>query len=304
MSSECHLCPRDCGVDRDVKVGFCLAPADLLVVRAAPHLWEEPILSGTKGSGTIFFSGCTMACCFCQNRTISRTARGKLVAPSELADVMLKLEQEGCHNINLVTADHYVEKIVEAAALAKTRGLTIPIALNTSSYLKPESVAKLEGLVDIYLADLKYYEDRYAIRYSSAPQYFETASAAIAEMFRQTGSAIVEAGLLQKGLVIRHLALPSLFFDSKKVIRYVHETYGNQVYFSLMNQYMPLYGASRFKEINRPLTSREYEGLLDYCDELGIENGFSQGEAEADKAFYIPAFDGTGLEFLEERSHV
>lgn len=311
MPFECRLCPRNCGVDRETRLGFCLVPNDYLVARAAPHLWEEPILSGTHGSGTIFFSGCTMACCFCQNRPISRNAHGTTLTSTELAEIMLNLQDQGCHNINLVTADHYLHRLGETVALAKAQGLHIPIALNTSSYIKSESLKPLTGLIDIYLPDLKYFADRYAVRYSQAPNYFAVATAAIAEMYRQTGPAVVTDSLMQSGVMIRHLALPTLFFDSKKVIRYIHSTYGNNVYFSLMNQYTPLYDATKHPEINRPLSSHEYESLLDFCDSLDIEFGFSQdaladgGDGEGglattegrrtnDETFYIPQFDGTG----------
>lgn len=296
MSFECSLCPRECRVDRRSQMGFCLAPDAFLVARAAPHLWEEPILSGSRGSGTIFFSGCTMACCFCQNHTISRRRHGKILDENQLAEVMLLLQRQGCHNINLVTADHYLHRLPAVIRTARARGLTIPLALNTSSYVKVESLAKLQGLVDIYLPDLKYFSDDYAERFSSAPAYYAVATAAIAEMVRQCAVPRLSAeGIMQSGVIIRHMALPGLFFDSKKIMRYVRQTYGDQVYFSLMNQYTPMHEAARFPQLTRPLSVLEYDALLDYSDCLGFSLGFTQGEPDEDESFYIPLFDGTGL---------
>lgn len=255
-------------------------------------MWEEPILSGTSGSGTIFFSGCTMACVFCQNQAISRRPKGKRLSPAELSEVMLRLQAEGCHNINLVTADHYIHKLPEAIRLSRAQGLKIPIALNTSSYIKAESLQRLDGLVEIYLADLKYFHDRYAVAFSRAPGYFGTASAAIAEMYRQRGPfRLNEEGLLQSGLIIRHLALPGLFFDSKKLIHYVYETYGDGVFFSLMNQYTPLNNVTG--QLARKLSEKEYDRLLDEASVFS--HGFCQDEPDEDETFYIPAFDGTGV---------
>lgn len=298
MSSEpCFLCPRNCGADRVEHMGFCRAPRKLTVARAMPHYWEEPILSGSRGSGTIFFSGCTMACRFCQNIEISQKIQGRLLENDELAVLMLDLEQKGCHNINLVTGDHYIPEIAEAIKIARGEGLSIPIAFNTSSYIKAESLRLLDGLIETYLADLKYCSDRYSLNFSRTAGYFDTASQAIAEMYRQRGAFVLdEDGMLQSGLVIRHLALPGLFFDSKKIIQYVSETYGNKVFFSLMNQYTPMNNVTG--QLARRLSPMEYEKLLDLCQVF--DYGFAQGEPEEDESFYIPSFNGEGVRFGQE----
>lgn len=271
-------------------------PNAYLVARAAPHLWEEPILSGTRGAGNIFFSGCTMACCFCQNHQISQEGHGYKLSEEELIQVMLRLQAQGVHNIGLVTADHYLHRLPDTLRKARQAGVFLPFALNTSSYITVEALRALEGLVDIFLPDLKYRDNRYAVQFSRAPRYWETATAAIAEMFRQTGPAVLGAdGLLQRGLIVRHLALPGLFFDSRRVLRYLAAAYGDNVYISLMNQYIPLHHADRFQQLSRRLNEKEYDALLDVCDELGIEKGFRQEATIEDEASFVPAFDGTGI---------
>lgn len=289
--SACDLCPRGCGVDRSQgKLGYCGVSGEVRVARASLHMWEEPPISGTKGSGTVFFTGCALRCVYCQNRKIALADLGKVISVSRLAEIFLELQERQAHNINLVTPSHYVPQIVEALKSAKKSGLKIPVVYNTGSYEKVETLKLLEGLVDIYLPDCKYYSKELAARYSNAPDYFEVATKAICEMVRQVGVPVFEGDLLKRGVVVRHMILPGNTKDSKAILRYLRETYGDDIYISIMNQYTPLEAMKDYPEINRRVTAREYEKVIDYALSIGVENAFVQ-EGETAKESFIPDFE-------------
>ena len=291
--NECRLCARNCGIDRRKSVGYCKTPADLYLCRAALHFWEEPPISGTRGSGTIFFSGCSLACVFCQNREISRGRNGKNISVTELSDIMLRLQSDGAHNINLVTPTHYIPSIAEAIRLAKLGGLTIPIVYNTGSYDNVDSLKTLDGLIDVYLPDMKYYTPKTAGEYSNAPDYPEVARAAIAEMVRQVGNPkFDEEGIMKKGVIVRILLLPGHVAEAKLSLKYLLDTYGDKIYVSLMNQYTPMQGMK--PPLNRRVTHEEYADLITYAEKLGLVNGFTQEFGTASESF-IPPFDNTGI---------
>lgn len=296
LYQDCTLCPRECHADRlSGKKGACGESATLRVGRAALHMWEEPCISGTKGSGTVFFSGCSLGCIFCQNRELSFGGVGKEISEERLAEIFLELQEKGAANINLVTGEHFVPGILEGLTLAKGKGLAIPVVYNSSGYEKPETIRLLEGFVDIWLPDFKYWDDELGLRFSRVPDYRERATLAIGEMVRQTGPCVFdEEGYLKKGVVVRHLLLPGHVKNSKEVVRYLYETYGDRIYLSIMSQYTPLSSELAYPELNRKVTRREYERLLDFALELGVENGFFQ-EGEAAKESFIPAFDGEGV---------
>ena len=296
LMRECRLCPRNCGVDRlGGQRGYCRVGAQLLVARAALHMWEEPCISGEEGSGTVFFSGCSLGCKFCQNREISGGKRGKEISVERLADIFLRLQGQGANNINLVTAGHYLPQTAAALRIAKTKGLAIPVVYNSSGYEKRESLKWLEGLVDIYLPDFKYMDGELAKKYSNAQDYPEAAKTALQEMVRQTVSAqFDERGRIRRGVIVRHLLLPGHVSDSKKVVEYLYNTYGNQIYISLMNQYTLMPAMEQDPLLSRKVTAREYGRLVDYALSLGLENGFLQ-EGETAKESFIPAFDGEGV---------
>jgi putative pyruvate formate lyase activating enzyme len=293
---KCKLCPRNCGVNRlDGQVGFCGSGLGIKVARVSLHNWEEPCLSGENGSGTIFFSQCNLKCVFCQNYSISHKGIGKEITIERLAEIFIEQQERGAHNINLVTPTHFVPQIIEAIKLARSRGLVLPMVYNSNGYESLETIKALKGYIDVYLPDLKYYDDKYAIRYSNAPNYFKTAANAIEEMFSQVGDAqFNENGLMMKGVIIRHLMLPGLLFDSKKVIDYVWRAFGHSVYVSIMNQYTPVNNADKYPEINKPLNQDHYESLIDYCLSLGIKNAFIQEEGTVSESF-IPRFDLRGV---------
>ncbi|MBE6022332.1 MAG: radical SAM protein [Cellulosilyticum sp.] len=294
--TACQLCPRNCKVNRESgQKGYCHETAELVVGRAALHHWEEPCISGTKGSGAVFFSGCTMGCVFCQNHILSKGDAGKALSIERLAEIFIELQNQEAHNINLVTPTHYTLQITEALTIAKKHGLTIPIIYNCSGYEKVETLRLLEGLVDVYLPDFKYYSEDLAKKYSKAPRYFEYASMAIAEMVRQVGKAqFNEEGMIQKGVIVRHLLLPGGLIDSKAVVRYLYETFGDSIWLSLMNQYTPLEHVADYPELNRKVTRRAYNRLIDFALALGVENGFIQ-EGETAKESFIPLFNGEGI---------
>ncbi|MGN1147354.1 MAG: radical SAM protein [Lachnospiraceae bacterium] len=293
----CRLCPRECNVDRiNGEKGYCGESAHLRVARAALHMWEEPCISGETGSGTVFFTGCPLRCVFCQNSTIADGSVGKAITSERLAEIFLELQEKRACNINLVTPTHFVPQIIPAIKKAKAEGLSIPIVYNTGSYEKVETLRLLDGLVDIYLPDLKYASSRLAARYSNASDYFETACAAIAEMFRQTGTPVIDeaTGLMKRGVIVRHLLLPRHLADSKKVMEYLYQTYHNDIFISIMSQYTPMRTFSDMPELNRRVSHKEYNALIDYCISLGIENGFIQ-EGEAASESFIPPFDCEGV---------
>lgn len=291
----CTLCPVSCGTDRTITTGPCGTNDKLVVAKAFLHQWEEPCISGTKGSGTIFFSGCNMHCVFCQNHNISQQGFGKEITVERLAEIMLELQAQGAANINLVTPTTYVLHIVRAVKLAREAGLTLTIVYNTNGYENLETLEMLKGTVDVYLPDIKYFNDRYAVKYSKTKDYFAYASKAIKAMVAQVGyPAFDENGLMRKGVLIRHMIMPELLEDTKNILRWVKEELGNQAYISLMCQYTPMYKASEFEEINRKLDDWEYEYIVDSFFKLGLENGFMQDYSSA-TTDYVPNFDLTGV---------
>ena len=297
IMSDCVLCPRACHVNRLAgQTGYCGQTAELMAARASLHYWEEPCISGTSGSGTVFFSGCNLRCVFCQNHNIALGKAGQVIAPEHLAEIFLQLQEQGANNINLVTPTHFLPQIVIALEQAKQQGLHLPIVYNTGSYESPEALRHLEGLVDIYLPDLKYFSPELSTSYSRAPDYFEAACAAIAEMYRQVGNPVIneDTGLMQRGLIVRHLLLPGQTKDSKKILRYLHETYGDHIYISIMNQYTPLPQVADIEALNRTVTPEEYDRVLRFAERIGIERGFRQEGTAASESF-IPEFDERGL---------
>lgn len=296
--SDCILCPRECHVDRvSGQTGFCGQSDRILAARAALHFWEEPCLSGTNGSGTVFFSGCNLGCVYCQNHTIAQGQTGREITVERLSEIFLELQDKKAHNINLVTPTHYVPQIITALRTAKDNGLTIPVVYNTSGYEKADTLKRLEGLIDIYLPDLKYHDTALSARYSDAPDYFVKAAAAIDEMLRQTGRPVFidgEDSLMLKGVIVRHLLLPDCEEDSRYLLRFLHETYGNDIYVSIMNQYTPMPQVAHIPALNRKISPEEYDRIIDYAIHIGIESGFIQEDETASESF-IPAFDCEGV---------
>ncbi len=296
LLKDCTLCPRECHVDRTSgRKGYCLETDELVVARAALHLWEEPCISGEEGSGTVFFSGCAMGCVYCQNHNIANGTAGKKITIQRLAEIFLELQNKKANNINLVTPSHFVLQIIDAICIARELGLYIPIVYNSSGYEKVETLQLLEGYVDIYLPDLKYMDVAAALRYSNCMDYFIVASKAIYEMVRQTGEPVFdERGILKKGVIVRHLLLPGYLSDSKNIIKYLYETYRDLIYISIMNQYTPMKGLNGYPELQRTILEDEYEELVDYAIELGVENGFIQ-EGETASESFIPEFNEEGV---------
>ena len=290
---NCVLCPRRCGADRENgNKGYCGENSVIRVARTSLHQWEEPCITGKHGSGTVFFSGCGLKCIFCQNHNIADSSVGKEFTQDELAAAFLRLQEKNASNINLVTAGHFVKQLVPVIHKAKEMGLTIPVVYNTSGYETVESLRRLDGLVDVYLPDCKFFDSRTAEMYAKAPDYFDVAKEAIAEMVRQTGEAVFdeETGNMIKGAIVRHLILPGHTKDAKEIIKYLYETYGDTIYISILNQYTPMRSWKEFPNLNRKLTKREYEKVLDFALELGIKNAYIQEGETADQSF-IPAFD-------------
>lgn len=295
LLKNCALCPRKCGAARlDGQTGFCGAGKKVRAARAALHYWEEPCISGEKGSGTVFFTYCALKCVYCQNRTVSSGGDGLEITAERLAEIFLELQAQGAHNINLVTPDHYLPHILDALDNAKKGGLHIPVVYNCSGYQSAESLLMLEGYADIYLPDFKYMDDTYAIKYSNAPGYSAIAKSAIAEMVRQAGKPLFDdTGIMQKGVIVRHLALPGLTEDSKNIIRYLYETYGDKLFISIMSQYTPI-GMDGYPELDRRISKKEYNELVDFAISLGVESAFIQ-EGKAAGESFIPAFDYAGI---------
>ena len=297
LMRDCTLCPRRCHADRrSGSPGFCGQSAEITAARAALHFWEEPCISGSCGSGTVFFSGCSLQCVYCQNRQIALGKTGRSISPERLAEIFLELQEKKAANINLVTAGHFLPQTAYSLELAKRRGLTLPIVYNTGSYEEVSSLRLLEGLVDIYLPDLKYRSPELSAKYSNAPDYFEKASAAIEEMVRQTGTPLFDpdTGLMKRGVIVRHLLLPGQSKDSKQILRYLHSTYKNDIYVSIMNHFTPLANADLPQELNRRVTTQEYEKILSFGERIGIEQGFYQ-EGETAEESFIPPFDCEGI---------
>ena len=328
--SDCILCPRNCHVNRiNGQTGYCGQTSTITAARAALHMWEEPCISGTTGSGAVFFSGCNMGCIFCQNYQIAHGTVQKALTLQRLSDIFLELQEQNACNINLVTPTHFVPQIASALICAKDHGLHIPVVYNTSGYELPETLHMLDGLIDIYLPDCKYVSGKLSAQYSNAPDYFERCDDALHEMVRQTGEPLFyrpednsaislsssqynefieglssadsiddsqdySGPLMKKGVIVRHLMLPGSFDDSQNVIKYLHNTFGLQIYISIMNQYTPMKQAKIFPSLTRKINPDEYDALIDYAISLGIENGFVQGNDTASESF-IPLFDYKGL---------
>lgn len=295
--TDCTLCPRQCHANRAAgQTGFCNQTAEITAARAALHFWEEPCISGSQGSGAVFFSGCSLQCVFCQNHNIATGKTGKIISIERLSEIFMELQAKGAANINLVTAGHFIPHICLALDRAKANGLSVPVVYNTSSYEETSSLRLLEGLIDIYLPDMKYFSTELSAKYSHAPNYFSKASAAISEMLRQVGKPIFDTatGLMKKGVIVRHLVLPGQAKDSKKVLRYLHESYRNDIYVSIMNQYTPIKHVAAYPELNRRITDEEYNRILDFADKIGIEQGFQQ-EGETATESFIPEFDNEGI---------
>ncbi len=293
---HCTLCPRGCGADRTSGArGFCGASDVVYVGRAALHTWEEPPLSGERGSGTVFFTHCTLGCVFCQNRTISRReAQGKPVTQERLTEIFLELQTQGAHNINLVTASHYAPTVRAALQQARAKDLHIPVVYNCGGYEMVETLRMLDGLIDIYLPDFKYYSSYYAGMYSGAPDYPDFAKEAIAEMVRQTGTPqFDQTGMMIRGTIVRHLMLPGLAGDTAQVLRYLAEHFGDRILVSLMRQYTPFGMAERYPELDRKITDEEYEQAVTLFSELGLA-GFLQDKESISESF-IPSFEGQGV---------
>lgn len=294
--SGCVLCPRNCRVDRrSGKRGYCGMPGEIYAARAALHMWEEPCISGEEGSGTVFFSGCPLRCIYCQNRKIALGDTGKPITLGRLCDIFFELKEKGANNINLVTPTHYANKIAVAIEMAKNKNIGIPFVYNTGNYEKVETLKMLEGLIDIYLPDFKYYSPDIAKQYSNAPDYYEYAMKGLKEMYRQTGKPeFDERMMMRKGIIVRHLVLPGHTKDSKKVIESVYKEFGDNVYISIMNQYTPLEEMKSDKLLGRKLTQAEYDEVVDYAIDIGVENGFIQ-EGETAKESFIPSFECEGI---------
>jgi len=293
---NCRLCPRECGADRAAgEKGACGADSRLVVARAALHFWEEPCISGEAGSGTVFFSHCPLRCVYCQNAEISGGQAGAGITPDRLAEIFMELQAQGAANVNLVTPTHYVPHIAEALRTAKDGGLHIPVVYNCGGYESVRALRLLEGLVDVWLTDFKYMDGGLAGRYSHAENYPDAAKDALAEMARQTGGAVFDdRGIMRRGIIVRHLLLPGALEDSKAVVGYLFKTYGDQIFLSLMNQYTPVHAERLPRELRRKVTDGEYEELVGYAVDLGVDNGFIQEGGTAEESF-IPPFDLTGV---------
>lgn len=293
---NCLLCPRKCGINRSTgQTGVCGVSSEIKVARAALHYWEEPCISGKRGSGAVFFSGCSLHCVFCQNREISDGKAGKVISKERLSDIFIELADKGANNINLVTPGQYIPDIVWAVNDAKSRGMKLPIIYNTSGYENVTELKLLEGIVDVYLPDFKYMDSTLSARYSRAKDYPSVAKHALSEMVRQQPDVVIDdaTGLIQKGVIVRQLLLPGHVNDAKAVLKYLYDTYHDHVYISMMSQFTPI-ALKDYPEINRTVTRREYERLVDYALKIGITNAFIQ-EGDVAKDSFIPAFDCEGV---------
>lgn len=291
MIEKCEICPHKCGVDRTKNVGRCKSRDKIKIALYSIHNFEEPCISGEKGSGTIFFSNCNMNCIYCQNYEISQFGRGKEISVVELADIMIKQQEKGVQNINLVTPTSYAIHIIEAIKIAKQKGLKLPIVYNTNGYESIETLKKLEGYIDIYLPDLKYYDDNLAKKYSNINNYFEIATNAIKEMYRQVGAPqLDDDGVMKRGLMIRHLILPNETQNSKNILKWIKENIDNDVYVSIMAQYFPTYKAKDIPKLARKITKEEYEDVENYLYKLDLENGYIQELGEHEEE-YVPKWE-------------
>lgn len=290
---KCTLCPRNCQVNRYIETGYCKAKAKIKVALASVHMWEEPCISGENGSGTIFFSHCNMGCIYCQNYKISK-GYGKEISVKRFKEICLELQSKNVNNINLVTPTHYTPLIKKGLLKAKEEGLTIPIVYNTSSYENVDTIKMMNNIVDIYLADLKYYDDTYARKYSNAPNYFNYATMAIDEMYKQVGKPKFDKkGIMKRGLIVRVLLLPNRVEDAKRIIKYLHDKYDDNIFISIMNQYTPV-KKLKYDELNRKVQDSEYDELINYACDIGVVNAYIQ-EGETQKESFIPNFNKTGI---------
>lgn len=289
--NRCELCPRKCFVNRNCgEVGYCRASNKIVIAKYYLHQWEEPCITGKNGSGTIFFTYCNLRCLFCQNYKISTFDYGKVINLDRFSDICLELQGMGATNINLVTPTHFVPLIIDGIRLAKSKGLSIPIVYNSSGYESVDTIKMLDGIVDVYMPDFKYYSDEYAIKYSKCSNYFKYASLALQEMVRQKGSCIFDKyGNMISGVLVRHLLLPEMEEDSKKILKYLYDNYGNKIYISIMNQYTPI-RKCEYKELNVKISPEVYENVINYAWDIGIRNAFVQEEGTQSESF-IPDFD-------------
>ena len=291
MLEKCTICPHKCGIDRTKNPGRCKSTDKIKIALYSIHNFEEPCISGNNGSGTIFFSNCNMNCVYCQNYEISQLGKGKEITIEELADIMIEQQEKGVENINLVTPTSYALHIIESIKIAKSKGLQIPIVYNTNGYESIETLKLLEGYIDIYLPDLKYYYNELGQEFSNVKNYFEIATKAIKEMYKQVGSPqLNENGIMKKGLMIRHLVLPNNIENSKKVLKWIKENIDNNVYVSIMAQYFPTYKAKNIDNLNRKLTKKEYEEIENYLFDLDLENGYIQELGEHEEE-YVPKWN-------------
>ena len=310
-TNGCSICPRRCGVERyRGRKGYCGENGEIIVARAMPHMWEEPVISGDRGSGAVFFSGCNLHCVYCQNKAISDGGQGKAVSVGRLKEIFLELQDKKVYNINLVTPTHYAKEIKEAVALARDEGLTLPVVYNCGGYESVESIKALKDTVDIWMPDMKYISGETAKNYSNAPDYFERASEALREMVTQVkakGGTVIRSAdqsdpgmsirIMERGVIVRHMLLPGNVAESKRVLRFLHETYRNDIYISIMSQYTPMpqiLAGDRFPELKRRVTKEEYERLVDFAIRIGIENAFIQEGDVAEESF-IPDFNCEGV---------
>lgn len=295
ISKICNLCPRNCNINRNNSLGFCKASNIVKVARCSLHYYEEPSISGKEGSGAVFFSNCNLKCCFCQNFNISTKQKGIEISVDRLSNIFLELQKQGANNINLVSPTIYILQIKEAIIKAKNRGLIIPIIYNSGGYEKVESLKLLEGLIDIYMPDFKYFSNVSSLKYSKCKDYVENAKLAIAEMYRQVGkNKFNNNNIMTKGLIVRHLIIPGLNKESKQILNYLYNKYRDNIYISIMNQYTPLENVKNYPEINRKITKKEYNDIINYAIELGIENAYVQDDGTQNDSF-IPEFDYTGV---------
>ena len=295
LYKKCNLCPRNCLIDRSKTLGYCKATDKVKVARSALHYFEEPSISGNNGSGTIFFSNCNLKCCYCQNKEISTDGFGKEISIERLSEMMLELEEKHANNINLVTPTHYVPSIIEAIKLARSKGLSIPIVYNTSGYESVETLKLLDGYIDIYLTDFKYFDNKLGKDLSKCSNYFEVASKALEEMYRQTGkNKFNKDGLMTKGIIVRCLVLPTKSNDTKKIIDYLYKKYQDNIYLSIMNQYTPVNFIKDYPYLNKTISEDEYNDVIEYAIDLGIKNAYMQEGGTCSESF-IPAFDLEGV---------
>lgn len=291
---NCNICPRNCNINRYKSVGYCKMPAQLYASRASIHMWEEPPISGENGSGTVFFTGCNLKCIYCQNYEIALGSYGEEINSEKLADIYLNLQKNNVHNINLVTPSHYIPTIRKSLIIAKKMGLNIPVVYNTSSYDNVDSLKTLRGLVDIYLADFKYFSDDISKKYSNAKDYIEVAKSAIKEMYNQVGiNQFDENEMMKSGVIVRHLMLPDHLEDSKKIVKYLYSEYKYNIYLSLMNQFTPVRKV-KYENLNKKISIKDYDKLIDYAISLGVENAFIQEGDTVDESF-IPSFNLSGI---------